>query len=94
MDFSYSEEQLRRKKQIQEFNEKEVKPILSLMEKEAIYPLESVKKLGKMGYMGMPFPKKYGGMELDYVSYVMVIEELSKVSPSHGVIVQTHNALS
>ena len=63
------------------------------MDRDAEYPLETVKKLGKMGIMGMPFPKEYGGSGLDYVTYVMAVEEISKICPSHGVIVQTHNAL-
>ena len=46
-----------------------------------------------MGMLGMPFPKEYGGAGLDYITYVMAVEEISKICPSHGVIVQTHNAL-
>ncbi|MGI6735861.1 MAG: acyl-CoA dehydrogenase family protein [Anaerovoracaceae bacterium] len=94
MEFSYSEEQLALKKKLREFCEKEIRPELEKMDREAVYPLRTVKMLGEMGCMGMPFPKEYGGMGLDYVTYVMAIEEISKISPSHGVIVQTHNALS
>ncbi|MEA4922220.1 MAG: acyl-CoA dehydrogenase family protein [Eubacteriaceae bacterium] len=94
MDFGYSKKQLEIKKQLREFCEKEVAPQLKKMDENAEYPLDTVKKLGDMGFMGMPFPKEYGGMGLDYVTYVMAIEEISKISPSHGVIVQTHNALS
>ena len=43
--------------------------------------------------MGMPFPEEYGGAGTDYLTYIMAVEELSKVDASHGVIVQTHNAL-
>ncbi len=43
--------------------------------------------------MGMPFPHEYGGAGTDYLTYIMAVEELSKVDASHGVIVQTHNAL-
>ena len=93
MEFSYSEKQLEIKAMLKDFAEKEIVPILDKMDRDAEYPLETVKKLGKMGIMGMPFPKEYGGAGLDYVTYVMAVEEISKICPSHGVIVQTHNAL-
>lgn len=94
MDFSYSKEQVELKNMLREFCLKEIEPELKYMDMTAEYPLRTVKMLGEMGMMGMPFPKEYGGMGMDYVSYVMAIEEISKISPSHGVIVQTHNALS
>lgn len=93
MEFGYTQEQLELKAKLKEFGETELKPILDEMDRTAEYPLDTVKKLGKMGILGMPFPKEYGGMELDYVTYVMAVEEISKICPSHGVIVQTHNAL-
>lgn len=93
MEFGYSQEQLELKAQLKAFGEKELVPILDKMDRDAEYPLETVKKLGKMGIMGMPFPKEYGGAGLDYITYVMAVEEISKICPSHGVIVQTHNAL-
>ena len=93
MEFGYSEKQLEMKAMLKDFAEHEIAPILDKMDREAEYPLETVKKLGRLGIMGMPFPKEYGGADLDYVTYVMAVEEISKVCPSHGVIVQTHNAL-
>lgn len=93
MEFSYTQEQLDLKEKLREFGERELAPILDKMDREAFYPLETVKKLGKMGMLGMPFPKEYGGAGLDYITYVMAVEEISKICPSHGVIVQTHNAL-
>jgi len=93
MDFNYSREQQMVKKMLKEFAEKEIAPYCEERDAEAKYPYESIAKLGKLGVMGMPFPESYGGAELDYVTYVMAIEELSKVCGSHGVIIQTHNAL-
>ncbi len=93
MDFSYSREQIMVKKMLKEFAEKEIAPIAEELDAEARYPYETIAKLSKLGLMGMPFPEEYGGSNLDYVTYVMAIEELSKVDGSHGVIVQTHNAL-
>jgi butyryl-CoA dehydrogenase len=93
MEFSYSREQEMLTQMLRRFSETEIAPFCEEWDENAEYPEESIKKLGKLGLMGMPFPAKYGGCELDYVTYVMAIEELSKVSGAHGVIVQTHNAL-
>ena len=93
MEFTYSREQEMVKKMLHEFGENEIKPITEEMDENASYPYETVEKLGKLGVMGMPFPAEYGGAGTDYLTYIMAIEEISKADGSHGVIVQTHNAL-
>lgn len=93
MDFSYTREQEMVKKMIKEFAETEIEPITEEMDAEASYPYDTIAKLGKMGVMGMPFSKEYGGAGTDYLTYIMAVEEISKVCASHGVIIQTHNAL-
>ncbi len=93
MDFSYTKEQLLLKEMLKKFAETEIAPYREEMDEDAKYPYDSVAKLAKLGMMGMPFPSEYGGAEMDFKTYVMAIEELSKVCGSHGVIVQTHNAL-
>jgi butyryl-CoA dehydrogenase len=81
------------RKMVREFAIKEVEPIAAEIDEEARFPRETIEKAGKIGLMGMPFPREYGGAGSDYISYVMAIEELSKVCGSTGVIVQTHCAL-
>lgn len=93
MDFTYSREQEMVKKTLAEFAENEIQPIAEEIDAEASYPYDTVAKLGKLGVMGMPFPQEYGGAGADYLTYIMAVEEISKVCGSHGVIVQTHNAL-
>ena len=93
MDFNLTREQQMVKKMIKEFAETEIAPIAQMIDEEAEFPTETVAKLGELGVMGMPFPQEYGGAGADYIAYIMAIEELSKVCGSHGVIVQTHNAL-
>ena len=93
MDFSLTREQQMIRKMIREFAEKEISPIAEWIDAEAEFPKDTIAKLGKMGVMGMPFPEEYGGAGADYIGYIMSVEELSKVCASHGVIVQTHNAL-
>lgn len=93
MDFNLTREQQMIKKMIREFAEAEIAPIAEFLDAEAEYPKETIAKLGELGVMGMPFPQEYGGAGADYIAYIMAVEELSKVCASHGVIVQTHNAL-
>jgi butyryl-CoA dehydrogenase len=93
MNFSLTKEQELVRKMVREFAVKEVEPIAAEIDQEARFPLETIEKAGKLGLMGMPFPREYGGAGADYISYVMAIEELSKVCGSTGVIVQTHCAL-
>lgn len=93
MDFTYSREQQMVKKMLKEYAENEIAPYAEEWDANAEYPYESIAKLAKLGIMGMPFPAEYGGAGSDYKTYIMAIEELSKVDGSHGVIVQTHNAL-
>lgn len=93
MEFSYSREQQMIKKMLKEFAENEIAPISAEIDEKAVYPYETIAKLAELGVMGMPFPEEYGGAGTDYLTYIMAVEEISKVDASHGVIVQTHNAL-
>ena len=63
------------------------------MGREPTFPLEVVKKLGQLGYMGSIFPEEYGGAGLGYVEYSIIIEELSRVDGSVGIIVAAHTSL-
>ena len=93
MEFSYSREQQMVKKMLKEFAENEIAPISAEIDEKAEYPYETIAKLAELGVMGMPFPESYGGAGTDYLTYIMAVEEISKVDAAHGVIVQTHNAL-
>ncbi len=93
MNFNLTKQQEMVKKMMKQFAETEIAPIAEELDVEAKFPFESVRKLGELGVMGMPFPQEYGGSGSDYLAYIMAVEELSKVCGSHGVIVQTHNAL-
>ncbi len=93
MDFSLTKEQEMVRKMVREFAVNEVEPIAAEIDEEARFPFETMEKAGKLGLMGMPFPREYGGAGADYISYIMAIEELSKACGSTGVIVQTHCAL-
>lgn len=93
MHFEMTKQQEMVRQMVRKFAENEVEPLAEIIDREARFPHETVEKAGKLGIMGMPFPKEYGGAGADYVAYAMTIEELSRVCGSTGVIVQTHCAL-
>ena len=93
MDFSLSSEQKLFQKTIREFCEKEIKPLASKIDKEEYFPWELYKKMGRMGLMGMTVPQKYGGAGIDRVSYMIALEEISRVCGSTGITVEAHNSL-
>lgn len=84
-------EELRSK--IRNFAEEEVKPIAFMLDQKNEFPEEVIKKFGKMGFMGIPYPQKYGGAGLDALSYAIAVEELSRVDGGTGVILSAHVSL-
>ena len=93
MYFQTTEAQEALRAKIRQFVESEVKPIAFQLDKESQFPTEAIKKFGEMGLMGIPFPKKYGGAGLDYLSYAIAVEELSRVDGGTGVILSAHVSL-
>ena len=93
MDFVLSKEHQMLRKMYREFAENEVKPLAAEVDETEQFPVETVKKLGKLGMMGIYFPKKYGGAGADVLAYAMAVEELSKVCATTGVIVSAHTSL-
>jgi butyryl-CoA dehydrogenase len=93
MNFNLTKEQEMVRKMAREFTVNEVEPIAAEIDEQGIFPAETLEKAGKIGLMGMPFPREYGGAGADYISYIMAIEEISKGCGSTGVIIQTHCAL-
>ena len=64
---------------IRAFAEEEIKPIAFMLDQNNEFPTEAVKKLGELGWMGIPFPVEYGGMGGDALSYAIAVEELARV---------------
>ncbi|MCI8389724.1 MAG: acyl-CoA dehydrogenase [Roseburia sp.] len=79
--------------QIREFAEAEVKPYTFLWDKENHFPREVVEKMAERGWMGLPYPKEYGGAGMDVMSYAIAVEELSRVDGGTGVILSAHVSL-
>jgi len=93
MIFELNEYQQALQEQFRRFAQEEVRPLAAEIDENARFPIETIEKIAKLGWMSLPFTKEYGGFGADYVSYAILIEELSKVCASTGVIVQTHHGL-
>ncbi len=93
MDFEYTPEQLQLRRAVREFAEAEIAPHVLEWDEAQSFPLEVIRKLGKLGYMGAIFPEELGGAGLGYIEYSIVIEELSRVDGSVGIIVAAHTSL-
>jgi len=93
VDFLFSNDQLLAKQLFEEFTEKEVKPLAAKIDEEEIFPLETIKKMAKLGMLGIPFPKESGGSGGDYITYILLVEELAKACASTSIIVSAHTSL-
>ena len=93
MDFSLSKKHEMARNLFKEFAETEVKPLAIETDETEHFPAETVKKMQKYGFMGIPVEKQYGGQGCDPLTYVMCVEELSKVCATTGVIVSAHTSL-
>ncbi len=93
MDFTLSEEQLLIQKAARDFAQNELLPEVIERDDAQKFPTQQVKKMGELGFMGMMVDPKYGGSGLNTLSYVLVMEELSKIDASASVIVSVNNSL-
>lgn len=93
MLFQLSEEQLMIQQAARDFAQTELKPGVIERDEHQKFPAEQVKKLGELGFLGMMVSEKFGGSGLDALSYVLVMEELSKVDASASVVVSVNNSL-
>jgi len=93
VDFELSEDQRMIRDMARDFADKELKPIAERLDRESEWPAEIFKKMGELGLMGMILPEKYNGAELDPISYVLALEEISRGDASVGVMMSIHNSL-
>ncbi len=93
MDFTLEKKHEMARTLFKDFAEKEVKPLAQEIDENHRFPRETVEKMAKYGFMGIPVPKEYGGQGCDTLTYAMCVEELSKVCGTTGVIVSAHTSL-
>lgn len=93
MDFSLSAEHKLLQELYRNFAQTEVAPLAEEIDEEEKFPMDTVKKLAKYGFLGIPFPKVYGGQGCDNLAYALAVEELSKACATTGVVVSAHTSL-
>ena len=93
MNFQLDQQHEMARSLFREFAEKEVKPHAIDVDETEVFPRETVEKMEKYGFMGIPIPKEYGGQGCDPLTYVMCVEELAKVCGTTAVIVSAHTSL-
>ncbi|MCM3744202.1 acyl-CoA dehydrogenase [Sporosarcina luteola] len=92
MNLTFTEEQQMMRTMVRDFAKSEIEPFIPRME-AGEFPREILAKMGELGLMGITVPEKYGGSEMDFVSYIIAIHELSKVSAVMGVILSVHTSV-
>jgi hypothetical protein len=93
VDFELAPEQELVRRTAREFAEAEVAPVIARYDEAEEFPADVVRKLGPLGFLGALVPVEYGGAGLDYVSYALAVEELSRVDGSVGITMWAHNSL-
>ena len=93
MNFDFNEIQLMIRDTARKFAEEELAPGSIERDEKEEFPHEGIRKLGELGFMGMMVPEQYGGAGLDMVSYILALEEISRVDASCGVIMSVNNSL-
>src|SRR5246127_5858072 len=93
MNFQLSEEHLMIQKAARDFAQNELKPGVIERDEHQKFPAEHIKKMGELGFLGMMVDPKYGGGGMDTISYVLAMEEISKIDASVSVCMSVNNSL-
>ena len=93
MNFEINENQKMITQMVRDFAEKEIKPYLNQWDAEEFFPVDTMKKLGELGLLGIYIPEEYGGSGFSYDEYVTALIELGKVCGGIGLSVAAHNSL-
>jgi len=89
----FTEQHLAVRETVRAFARDEVAPVAAHYDATAEFPWPTIKRMGELGFLGVPWPEELGGSGLDILSYVMVIHELAKVDASHGLTISAHTTL-
>ncbi|WP_096203017.1 acyl-CoA dehydrogenase [Bacillus sp. FJAT-45350] len=93
MNLLFTEEQEMMRKMVRDFANEQIAPFIEEMEENDTFPRGIVDQMGELGLMGVPISEQYGGAEMDFTSYIIAINELSKVSATVGVILSVHTSV-
>ena len=93
MDFTLDKKHEMARSLFREFAQNEVKPLAQEIDEEERFPAETIKKMARYGFMGIPIPREYGGQGCDVLTYVMCVEEIAKVCGTTAVALSAHTSL-
>lgn len=93
MDYNLSEEHRMIRETVRSFAEREIKPIAQELDEKAEFSNDLTRKMGELGLFGIYLPSKYGGHELDYLAYIIAVEELARIDGSQAATLAAHNSL-
>jgi butyryl-CoA dehydrogenase len=94
LDFTLSLQQKQIRQMARQFAKAELAPIAKEIDEEGRFPWEAVEKMGALNFFGMQAPRRYGGAELDSISYCLAIEEISRVCAAMGLTIAVHNSVA
>ncbi len=93
MDFDLSEDQIMIRESVRDFAEREIRPRAKELDEKAEFSNELTKMMGELGLFGMYLPEKYGGQDMDYLSYIIAVEEIARIDGSQAATLAAHNSL-
>lgn len=93
MDFNLSQDHEMTRQMVRDFAEKMVKPIAPELDEKETFSEELTKKMGELGLLGIYLPEKYGGAGMDYLAYIIAVEELARIDASQAATLAAHNSL-
>lgn len=93
MDPWFTPEHRALRQRVRDFAEAEIAPVAARLDAESRFPWDNVRKMADLGFFGVNVPKELGGLGLDYISYIIVIEELARVDASHSITISAHSTL-
>ncbi|HLA43382.1 MAG TPA: acyl-CoA dehydrogenase family protein, partial [Aggregatilineales bacterium] len=93
MNLELTEEHRMIQQMARDFAQKEIAPIAAEFDESGEFPMDTIKKMGAMGFMGIEVPEEYGGADMDTIAYVLVIEEIAKADVAHSTIMSVNNSL-
>ncbi len=93
MDFELNEEYRILRKAVRDFAENEIKPVAGELDEKEEFSVELTRKMGEMGFLGITVSPEYGGQGMDYLSYIIIVEEIARVDGSQAATIAAHNSL-
>jgi alkylation response protein AidB-like acyl-CoA dehydrogenase len=91
--FELSDEHRMIQQAARDFAQNEVAPVAAEVDETGVFPLETIRKMGEMGFMGIEIPEQYGGAGMDTIAYVLALEEICKADAAHGTVMSVNNSL-